>query len=275
MSVPAPSQVLPGLGATPRLITVAGLALLVLPQLIVIVTSIDPSPAAIFPPKGVSFEWYANAFTRPAFREALLISAVVATVTAVISTAIGTMAAVFLVRNRFPGRDALVAALQLPMLIPEVMLGLGFLILFSNTGMRWSLLNIALAHVVITLPYAVRVVMANLQTVSVSVEEAARVLGAGPITSFVRITLPIIKSGIASALIFAFIVSFDNFTVTAFLVTGRGTLPIEIYAYIRTESDPTIAAISTLLIAVSIAGILVIERLLGIERISQGGSARA
>ena len=106
-------------------------------------------------------------------------------------------------------------------------------------------------------------------------EEAARVLGAGPVASFVRITLPVIRSGMVSALIFSFIVSFDNFTVTAFLVTGRGTLPIEIYAYIRTESDPTIAAISTLLIAISIVGILVIDRILGIERISQTGSARA
>jgi putative spermidine/putrescine transport system permease protein len=141
--------------------------------------------------------------------------------------------------------------------------------------MRWSLLNIAVAHIVITLPYAARVVMANLQTVSLSIEEAARVLGAGPVASFVRVTLPIIRSGIVSALIFCFIVSFDNFTVTAFLVTGRGTLPIEIYAYIRTESDPTIAAISTLLIAVSIIGIVVIERMLGIERISQTGRAQA
>jgi putative spermidine/putrescine transport system permease protein len=140
-------------------------------------------------------------------------------------------------------------------------------------GFRASLVNILLAHVVITMPFAVRVVMANLQTVSISIEEAAQVLGAGPVTSFVRVTLPVIKTGVVSALIFCFIVSFDNFTVTAFLVTGRGTLPIEIYGYIRTESDPTIAAISTLMIAVSIAGIVVIERLLGIERLSGGARA--
>src|SRR5262249_5620303 len=161
--------------------------------IIVIITSIDPSPAAIFPPKGISFEWYANAFTRPAFREALLISVVVATVVALISTSIGTMAAVFLVRNRFLGRSVLIATLQLPVLIPEVLLGLGFLVLFSRAEMRWSLANIALAHIVITLPYAVRVVMANLQTVSESMEEAARVLGAGPVASFVRVTLPVIR----------------------------------------------------------------------------------
>jgi len=268
-------ETLPGLGITPRLLTLAGCALLVLPQIIVIITSIDPSPAAIFPPKGISFEWYLNAFTRHAFREALAISVIVASIAAVLSTTIGTMAAVFIVRRRFRGRELLIAALQLPMLIPEVMLGLGFLILFSRAGMTASLFNIGLAHVLITLPYAMRVVMANLQTVSVSVEEAAHVLGAGPVKSFVSVTLPIIRSGVVAALIFSFIVSFDNFTLTAFLVKSRGTLPIEIYAYIRTESDPTIAAISTLLILVSIAGILAIERVMGIDKFSHaGGSAR-
>jgi len=268
-------ETLPGLGITPRLLTIAGCALLVLPQIIVIITSIDPSPAAIFPPKGISFEWYLNAFTRHAFREALAISVIVASIAAVLSTTIGTMAAVFVVRRRFRGRELLIAALQLPMLIPEVMLGLGFLILFSRAGMTASLFNIGLAHVLITLPYAMRVVMANLQTVSVSVEEAAHVLGAGPVKSFVSVTLPIIRSGVVAALIFSFIVSFDNFTLTAFLVKSRGTLPIEIYAYIRTESDPTIAAISTLLIVVSIAGILAIERVMGIDKFSHaGGSAR-
>jgi putative spermidine/putrescine transport system permease protein len=268
-------ETLPGLGITPRLLTLAGCALLVLPQIIVIITSIDPSPAAIFPPKGISFEWYLNAFTRHAFREALAISVIVASIAAVLSTTIGTMAAVFIVRRRFRGRELLIAALQLPMLIPEVMLGLGFLILFSRAGMTASLFNIGLAHVLITLPYAMRVVMANLQTVSVSVEEAAHVLGAGPVKSFVSVTLPIIRSGVVAALIFSFIVSFDNFTLTAFLVKSRGTLPIEIYAYIRTESDPTIAAISTLLILVSIAGILAIERVMGIDKFSDaGGSAR-
>jgi putative spermidine/putrescine transport system permease protein len=273
MSADTRFEAIPGLGVVPRLLTLAGCTLLVLPQVIVVITSIDPSPTAIFPPRGISFEWYVNAFTRHAFREAFSISVAVATVAALVSTTIGTMAAVFVVRGRFPGRELLIASLQLPMMIPEVMLGLGFLILFSRTGMHASLFNIGLAHIVITLPYATRVVVANLQMVSISIEEAAYVLGAGPVTSFVRVTLPVIRSGILAALIFSFIVSFDNFTLTAFLVKARGTLPIEIYSYIRTESDPTIAAISTLLIVVSIAGILAIDRVLGIDRLSQAGRA--
>jgi putative spermidine/putrescine transport system permease protein len=265
----------PPLGVTPRLLTLCGMALLVLPQIVAVITSIDPDPAAIFPPKGVSFGWYLNAFTRHNFREAFTISVVMAITVALTSTVIATMAAVSLVRRQFPGRDVVMALLQLPLMIPEVMLGLGFLILFAAVGMRFSLINIYLAHIVITLPYALRVIAASLQTVAPSLEEAAHMLGAGPIVSFVRVVLPIVRPGLLAAGIFSFVVSFDNFTLTAFLVTGRGTLPIEIYSYIRTESDPTVAAISTVLIVVSVAGILALEKVVGIDRLSAAGRVRA
>lgn len=274
MNAPARLETLPRLGFTPRVLAIFGCALLVVPQIVVIIASFDASRTAIFPPKGISFEWYINAFTRDAFREAFAISLALATIVAALATAIGTMAAIFIVRRRFRGRELLIAILQLPMMIPEVVLGLGFLILFSRAGMNASFFNIGLAHLVITLPYAMRVVMANLQTVSVSIEEAAQVLGAGPVLSFVKVTLPCIRPGVLAALIFSFIVSFDNFTLTAFLVRSRGTLPIEIYSYIRTESDPTIAAISTALIVISILGILAIEWVMGIDKLSQAGRAR-
>ncbi len=262
---------IPGLGLTPRLLTVAACLLLVLPHIVVALVSVDPSPAAHFPPQGFSFKWYLNAFTRPAFREALGFSMLVALGAAAIALVAGTLASWFIVRHRFPGRGLVVTLLQLPMMIPEVVLGLGFLILFARAQLYASVLNILLAHAVITLPYAVRVISANLQTTQRSLEEAALVLGAGPLRTFWKITLPVIQPGMIAAGVFAFVVSFDNFTVTAFLVTTRGTLPIEIYSYIRTESDPTIAAISTVLILVSLTGLLLVERLVGFGRITQGG----
>jgi putative spermidine/putrescine transport system permease protein len=264
-------QPLPGLGLTPRVLTVLACAFLVLPHLVVALVSFDPSPAAIFPPQDFSFRWYINAFTRPVFREALGLSVMVALGATAIAITAGTLVSYLIVRYRFPGRDVLAALLQLPMMIPEVVLGLGFLILFSQLQWYTSIVNILLAHAVITLPYAVRVITANLQTTSRSLEEAAYVLGAGPVRTFIRVTLPTIWPGMVAAAVFAFVVSFDNFTVTAFLVTTRGTMPIEIYSYIRTESDPTIAALSTVLILVSLAGLLAIERLIGFGRITQGG----
>jgi len=264
-------QPLPGLGLAPRALTILACAFLVVPHLVVALVSFDPSPAAIFPPKDFSFRWYVNAFTRPAFREALLLSLTVALGAMAVAITAGTLVSYLLVRYRFPGRNLLAALLQMPMMIPEVVLGLGFLILFSQLQWYTSMVNILLAHGVITLPYAVRVITANMQTTSRSLEEAAYVLGAGPIRTFLRITLPTIWPGMVAAAVFAFVVSFDNFTVTAFLVTTRGTLPIEIYSYIRTESDPTIAALSTVLIVISLAGLFAIERLIGIGRITQGG----
>ena len=266
---------MPALGWSPRVLTLAGVILLVVPHVVVAVTSFDPSAAALFPPQGFSLRWYANAFDRPVFREALTLSLIVASAAAVIAVAAGTLASLLLVRYRFPGRTALATALQLPMMIPEVVLGLGFLILFAHWRMHVSLINILLAHAVITLPYAVRVITANLQTVGPSIEEAAYVLGAGPAATLFRVTLPVIKQGLAAAAIFSFVVSFDNFTVTAFLVSGRGTLPIEIYAYIRTEGDPTVAAISTMLIVISVLGVLAVDRLLGFERITGSHAAEA
>lgn len=256
----------PPLGITVRLLTIVAIALLVVPQVIVVATSFDPSSVGLFPPPGVSIRWYLNAFGRHAFREAFAFSIIVGLLASAIAVTTGTMAAILIVRYRFPGRGMLTTALQLPMMIPEVVLGLGFLTLFAHHGMHFSFLNILLAHCVITLPYAVRVITANLQTLSPSIEEAAYVLGAGPVATLLRVTLPVIRPGLIAAAIFSFVVSFDNFTVTAFLVTERGTLPIEIYSYIRTEGDPTIAAISTMLIVVSVIAVLVAERLAGFER---------
>jgi putative spermidine/putrescine transport system permease protein len=259
------------LGLPPRLLTGLACLLLVLPHFIVVVTSFDPSPAGLFPPRGVTLKWYANAFARPAFREAFLLSVLVATVTAACSVVAGVLASLLVVRHRVPGRTLLATLLQSPMMIPEVVLGLGFLILFSRWRMSLSVVNLVLAHVVITLPYAVRVVSANLHSVGISIEEAAQVLGAGPFTTFLEVTLPVIKQGMLTAAIFSFVVSFDNFTLSAFLVSGRGTLPVEIYSYIRTGSDPTIAAISALLIGVSVVTVLAVERIVGFEGITQTG----
>jgi putative spermidine/putrescine transport system permease protein len=261
------------LGLSVRALTLVAAVLLVVPHLIVIVTSVDPSPVGAFPPAGVTARWYANALTRPAFREALGLSLVVATITAVCSVTAGVLASLLVVRYRFPGRTVLMAILQSPMMIPEVVLGLGFLIVFARWRVYISTLNLVVAHVVITLPFAIRVVSANLYSVSSSIEEAAHVLGAGPLRTFLQITAPVIKQGILTAAIFAFVVSFDNFTVSAFLVSSRGTLPVEIYAYIRTGSDPTIAAISAMLIVLSVMVVLGVERFVGLEGIAQTGRA--
>jgi putative spermidine/putrescine transport system permease protein len=249
--------------------------LLVVPHLIVVGSSFDPSRSGVFPPRGVSLRWYASAFERPAFREALGVSVVVASIAGVVAVTIAIMAALLLVRHRFAGRGLVSVLLQSPMMIPEVVLGLGLLIFFSRSRMYLSVVNLVLAHIVITLPYAIRVISANLHSMGASVEEAAYVLGAGPVRTLFQITLPAIKQGVLAAVIFAFVVSFDNFTISMFLVSWRGTLPVEIYSYIRTGGDPTIAAVSAMLIVISVVLVFTVERVVGLEGLAQMRDRRA
>ncbi len=131
-----------------------------------------------------------------------------------------------------------------------------------------SWVNITLLHTILAIPYTVRVLMASLYRFDITLEEAAKSLGANPLITFKEITLPLIKPGLLAAWIFAFVVSFNNFTATLFLISRKGTLPIEIYSYIRTQNDPTVAALSTMLILTTIMGVGLIAKYVGLEKFS-------
>jgi putative spermidine/putrescine transport system permease protein len=131
-----------------------------------------------------------------------------------------------------------------------------------------SFATLVVLHCVLTLPYSVRVIRASLQSISLTPEEAAIGLGASALKSFFLITLPQIKSGIFAACFFCFVISFDNFTATAFLAQNDTTLPVEIYFYIETRVDPTISAIAALMMVGTIVFVLVIDRLVGVRRIT-------
>jgi putative spermidine/putrescine transport system permease protein len=146
---------------------------------------------------------------------------------------------------------------------------MALLILFAEAGIVSSLLSLAALHLVLTLPYTVRVLSAALARFPLSLEEAAVIHGASRPGAFLRITLPNIKPGLVAAAIFAFVTSFDNFTASQFLVWDRTTLPVEIYAYAMTETDPTVCAISTLLILATIAIVVGIERWVGLETVTE------
>ena len=224
-----------------------------------LVTSFDASPAGAFPPKELSLRWYAHVFERRAFIDGFWFSTALAVCSATLAVIIGTATSFVLVRHEFPGRELVNTLILAPLMVPQVVAGLGFLIFFTKTGVTNSFLGIMMSHVVLAVPFVVRVVSARLYGFPISVEEAAMTLGAGRLLTMWRVTLPMIKEAILAAGIFAFAISFDNFNLSVFLVRGRGTLPVEIYSYARTEGDPTVAAISTLLMllgAVALAGAL-------------------
>lgn len=245
----------------------AVLALVTLPLWIVVLASFNPGPTLTVPPSGFSLTWYRNALARPTLVAAFRLSLVLAGLATALSLAAGALAAFALVRFRFPGRDAIQAALLSPLIVPQVVLGMGFLVLFSRVGLHRSFPSLLLLHCVLTLPYTVRVLSASLQRFPLSLEEAAMSLGATRGRAFRSVTLPVVRPGVIAAGIFAFVTSFDNFTASQFLAWDRTTLPVEIYAYIRTENDPTPAAVSTLLLLLTTGVVLAMERWVGLEAV--------
>lgn len=241
---------------------------LVVPLLVVVLSSFNPTNELLVPPRGFSLTWYANIFRRSAFVTSFEFSLLLAIGSTACSLLAGLLCAVAIVRHRFPGRQALGAALMSPLIVPQVVLGMSLLIFLATIGVVSSLVGLAVLHVILTLPYTARVLIAALTRFPVSLEDAAVIHGASRVKAFTLVTLPTIKPGLITAALFGFVTSFDNFTSSQFLVWDRTTLPIEIYAYIRTENDPTVSAISTLLILGTVGIVVLAERWVGLETVT-------
>jgi putative spermidine/putrescine transport system permease protein len=240
---------------------------LLAPILIVIPVSFSAAAFVVFPPRGFSLRWYANFLESRELTEALELSLRLAVAVTVTATIAGTLAALALVRYRLPGRELIRTGLMAPIVLPGVVLGIALLIFLNRTPLALSFGGLFAAHLVVTLPYVVRAVSATLEGLDRRIEEAAASLGAPPITLFRTVTLPLIKPGVMAGAIFAFITSFDELVVSLFLTGPRlSTLPVQIYNYIEFASDPTIAAISVVLIVFTTGVVLLVERVVGFTR---------
>lgn len=245
---------------------------LLAPIVIVILASLNSGRFLVFPPEGLSLQWYAKFIHSRAFTRSFLFSLRLAAVTTAITTVIGTAAALFVVRRARQStllRLLLVAPLQLP----GIMTALALLIFYYAVGLGGTTyLGLLLGHVLVCMPYAFLTVSAVLYNFDRSLEEAARSLGASAWRTFTRITLPIIKGGVLSGAVFAFITSFDQFPISL-LLGGVGTtpLPIQVFDYLRFSFDPTAAAVGTLNIVITLIVVIVTERLVGLESLYWGG----
>jgi spermidine/putrescine transport system permease protein len=234
----------------------AVIAFLYLPVVILIAMGFNASPLYTLP-----FEFTLRWFEDLAGNERLLAagrnSIAVALVTSVVTTGIGTLAALALTRRRFRGRTLLQMLLLPPIAIPWLIIGTAMLVFFFWTGIGRGLHAMILGHVALAIPYVVLVVGTGLQGLPEDLEEAALSLGSTPAHAFVRITLPLLSPSILAAALFAFAISLDQFVVSYFLAApGVTTLPVEIYSAIRKGFTPEINAISTLLLAASMVLIL-------------------
>jgi putative spermidine/putrescine transport system permease protein len=222
-----------------------GVGFILLPLLIVVLYSFSSVAYGVFPPPGLSLRWYGHLLQQPAFGRAFVRSLLVGLASTSVALVVGLLAALALVRGRFPGRDALQAFLLSPIVMPKIVLGVGWFIFFAR--------------------------LANLVGLDPALEEAAQDLGASRATVLLRIVVPQIRSGLTVSALLAFLVSFDQVESSLFLTRGENnTLPIEMFLYMEKWQDPTVAALSSLLILFAftlVVGGLLLARGVDLRRI--------
>ena len=246
------------------LYNVAGYVFLLAPIVVVMVWSFSDSTTLTFPPRGWSLRWFRYLAGRDEFIDAAVVSAQVAIVSSAGAVALGMLASLALVRERVPGRAAIEALLMGPLVLPGIITGVALLQFFTIIGLLQSFERLLLAHLVVCTPYAIKSISACLYGIDPSLEEASRTLGAGPWRTFRRVLLPLLRPGLMAAFIFSFVTSFDNVVVSIYLIgADTVTLPVRILTYVEWQFDPSIAAISTIFIAVTTVLVIVSERLGG------------
>jgi putative spermidine/putrescine transport system permease protein len=227
-----------------------------------------------FPPEGYSLRWFQAIPGNDRFVSGFLLSLELAVVATAIGLSLGLPAALCLARLRFTGREALSSLLLLPLVVPGIVLGIALYVfhveveLATGLPILGSLGGLIAGHVLLVIPWTVRLVMASLIGLDRSIEEAAQSLGANRFTTFRRVTLPAIRPGVVAAALFGFVSSFGNLEMSLFIVgPGRTTLPIAILQYLEWKIDPTIAAVSVLQIALIATAMLITDRFVKISQV--------
>lgn len=202
---------------------------------------------------GFSFEWYGQLLGDPTILQALRTSLTVGVIATLIATVIGTMTALALSRHRFRGQTVADTAIYAATVMPEIVVGVSLLVFFVAVGFELGITTIVIAHVAFTVSFVTIVVRARLSGMDRSVEEAAQDLGASPLQTFFRVTLPLILPGVMAGGLLAFTLSFDDFVITFFISgVGSSTLPLKIYSMIKFGVSPVINALSTVVLVATL-----------------------
>ena len=237
-----------------KLFTVAVYVFMFAPIAVVMLLSFNSAQFGSFPMEGLSFRWFIELAHNDAILRAFRVSMVLGLLTAAISTTLGVLASLALVRYNFPGKQWISTMLVAPILVPEVVLAVGLLIFLRWLDLPRSFLVLLLGHTIFTLPFVVLVVQARLISIRRDIEEAALSLGAGPIATFFEITLPLLLPAVAAGMLFAFTISFDDITGTLFWKpAGVETVPTQIFSMLRNSISPEINALGTVMIVITVA----------------------
>lgn len=251
-----------------RAVIAAIVVYLLAPTLVVVLFSFYPSAYMTFPPHGFTLKWYEQALAQhDLFLHPLATSAVLGITSAAIATIVGALAALGLVRAPLRHRSLWQGVFLAPILMPTLIVGFGLMLLFLRMDTLGSWWGLVAGHVTIIVAYVTQSVIASLAGLDPSLEEAAKTLGSSPRRAFFRVTLPQIAPGIVAGAVFAFIMSFDELALTLLLATpDTTTLPVAIYSYVQFDSGPTVAAIATILLVLTLGLLLVLQRVGGLRR---------
>jgi ABC-type spermidine/putrescine transport system permease subunit II len=231
------------------------------PIALVVLFSFNKTASLTFPFHGFSLRWYRAVFGSSLYRDAILASLRVAAITVVVVVVVGTLAGIGVTRYDFRGNRVVRAFLLFPAALPGLFVGIALLGFFVQTKVSLSLWTVTAGHLIYVLPYFFLVVVTRLQRFDYLLEEAARDLGSGPWTTFRRVTLPLIAPSLIAGALVVFSLSWDEVFITFFTIGAQNTLPLVIYSTVKQSVDPSVNAVSTLLLAGSLVFVFSVRRL--------------
>jgi putative spermidine/putrescine transport system permease protein len=244
---------------------------LMLPIVITVAASFTSSPVYTLPPPEWSLRWYKSLAQRNGLMEAVTLSLNLAAVSTVVSMILGTMAAIAVTRGDFRGRVAIATFSVSPLMMPGLVVGVALLQFFREIGLRDAYWSLLLAHIVITLPFVMRTLLASMAAFDFSLIDASRTLGLSYPKAIVKVLIPNLAPAYLTGGLFAFLASMDNYPISIFLTDARNkTLPIKMLQYLEEQPDPALAAMSSGLILLAVVVLLIGSRTVGLNRMIQG-----
>jgi putative spermidine/putrescine transport system permease protein len=251
-------------------ITIGVLGFILSPIWITIVVSLNAGNYIVFPPKGISLKWYQAFFTDYQWMMVFKNSLMIALPTMLFSTAVGVAAALGYMKHRFRGRNVINLLIMMPFLVPGILIGISLLMFAHRIGLAGTYAVVVAGHSLWGIPTVFLLVQAVLAGYDFNVEDAARDLGATPIKTFFLITLPRIKIGVFTAMIFSFITSFGEFSIALFLTApDTMTMPVQIWNSLKYEVSPIVASVSTVMILTTLVGIGIAAKFIGVKKITE------
>ncbi len=249
-----------------RTVAIATFLFLPAPILVVIASSFTRNGNVSFSAADFSLRWYHEFLADDIWLHTLFVSFILAAVAAILTTTMSVLAALVLTRRHFPMSGAFKLLMLAPLIFPHAAVGVAMLGLVNSVAWRGTYLGVLLVHLILVIPFAFRPVLNSMAKINPSLQEAALILGGTPRQNFWRITFPLLRPGISASLLFSFIMSFDEVTVTAFIVgPAFTTLPVQIFSHIQDSGSPVIAAVSTLLVLITLLIVFLLDRTVGID----------